>query len=65
MISRCPRCDKPITPVSIQAVEGTAPVGTRFRCIALDCPHCGAVLGAQLDPLAIRNDIVNALRKGD
>ncbi|HET7845440.1 MAG TPA: hypothetical protein VFL14_14885 [Xanthomonadales bacterium] len=63
MTSRCPKCDKPIVAVSIEPIDGTAPVGTRFRCLALDCPHCGAVLGAQIDPLAIRNDIVSALRK--
>ena len=38
-------------------------MGTPWKCIAFCCPHCNSILSVQIDPIAIKTDIVNELRR--
>jgi hypothetical protein len=31
------------------------------HAVTYNCPACGVVLGCQVDPIAIRNDIINTV----
>lgn len=58
----CPKCEKVVTRLKINGVEGQVPFGSTWKCITLCCPLCNTVLSAQIDPVAIKTDIVNALK---
>ena len=50
--SKCPKCGEKIDDMFIEPCEATArnETGIYYRCLKFICPHCGAVLGVQLDP---------------
>ncbi len=59
MTGRCPKCGQFVYRLiyhSVDASSLTSPV--TWRAITLQCPHCYTVLGAQLDPIAIKSDTV-------
>lgn len=58
MGGKCPACDKPILTLRGGTTDVTFPGGT-FKTIVFQCPSCTAVLGAQIDPIALRTDIIN------
>jgi hypothetical protein len=73
-VGKCPHCDKLLTHAIIESAdiwEGTVPAMTGkriFKGAIYSCPSCHAVLSVGLDPLAVTNDIADAvierLRKG-
>jgi endogenous inhibitor of DNA gyrase (YacG/DUF329 family) len=66
MTSKCPKCEKLVTRLNLNGMDASEPfkMGNGWKAITLTCPHCSSVLGAQIDPIAIRSDIVNAIKKG-
>lgn len=67
MMPKCPKCDALVRELSMETVD--AALGARkWRAVVYCCQFCGAVLGAGLDPLALKTDtasaVVEALRKG-
>ena len=61
MIAKCPKCEKSLLSLSINGHDGSVFLGTTWKCITLCCPYCNSVLGAQIDPIAIKTDTVNEL----
>lgn len=60
----CPKCGKNVQSLLIQEVKGdVVPMGASYHCITLRCRHCNTVLGAQVDPVKVRDDILDALRR--
>jgi hypothetical protein len=44
-------------------MTGTAPNGTRWNCIAFACPLCNVAISADVDMTAVRQDIIDHLKK--
>ncbi len=62
---KCPKCEKVVHHLKLEpldAKEAFAEGG--WRAITLQCPSCSTVLGAHIDPIAIRTDIINSLKGG-
>lgn len=64
---KCPSCDaSPIQPL-MEAFNAGVPMGRKWKCVAFVCNRCRAVIGTQVDPVALKTDIINgvvaALRK--
>lgn len=59
--AKCPTCTDVVHSFDFKAVEGSVLLGTKWNCIALCCPKCNTVLGAQIDPIAIKTDTINGL----
>lgn len=57
----CPKCSATINSVQIQDVDGTVAGRTRWACIAYTCPHCSHVLSVQIDPIALKTDILQGV----
>jgi len=58
----CPSCKNRISAVSISPVEGNTNSGV-IQCISHNCLACGVVLGVQVDPEALKTEIVEAFLK--
>ena len=57
----CPGCKAGVTGVRIHGVNETATgynLGTGWKALTYACPSCGTILGAQIDPIAVKTDIV-------
>lgn len=62
---KCPKCQQPVISARIHGIEATNSGGKGFNAITFVCPNalCQAVLGCQIDPIAIKTDIVNEVAK--
>lgn len=63
MNGKCPKCEKIIYSLNLTEVEASAFMGTKWRTVTYNCPHCSTVLGCQIDPIAIKTDIVSEVLK--
>lgn len=59
-MGKCPKCGKPIDHVLLGFGSTTDSPPPRREVVTLCCPHekCLHILSAQLDPIAIKSDIV-------
>lgn len=62
----CPKCDVAVKSVNLREIAIKAP-GANWVGVSYQCSHCDAVLSVGIDPVALKNDlvdqIVEALRK--
>ncbi len=63
MAGKCPYCGKNVLSLRINGVDASATMGTRWNALTYNCPSCQAVLGCQIDPIAIKTDILNEIKK--
>ena len=57
----CPYCTKSIMGVRIHAVDATSTgysLGEGWKAVTYACQSCSKVLGVQIDPIAVKADIV-------
>ncbi len=63
MKGKCPKCEKPVASAAISDVPARAFMGrTEWKAISFNCPHCQTILGMQIDPIAIKTDLINELK---
>lgn len=62
-MSKCPHCGQSILHFILHEMKGTALNGRSVNCLAYLCPKCKNILGTTFDPLSLRNEITNELRK--
>lgn len=62
---KCPKCDKMLTRLTVQSIEVSEGIaGRTFNGVTYQCPWCNTVLGAGMDPLALKTDTINGVLKG-
>ena len=59
---KCPKCEQDIQKFRITTLDGIGPDQRSWKCIAHTCPHCSTVISAQMDPVSLHSDTVNAVR---
>jgi len=64
MQGTCPKCDTPVTRVTIGSVVATVIGGQDRNAISYSCPSCNVVLSVQIDPLLVRTEIVSQILEG-
>jgi hypothetical protein len=61
--AKCPKCDTRITRVIAGHTTAEVPMGSSWNSIVYECPNCHALLGVQIDPIALKTDIIEELFK--
>lgn len=69
---KCPKCEASVSDLRYQSVKLQPPpfagVTTVWLGVACLCPRCDTILGAQIDPVALKSDLKDelfaALRSG-
>ena len=61
-MAKCPHCNEPVLRVNLDKVESSALSGGSWNTILYSCPHCQKVLSVQIDPVALKTDIITALQ---
>jgi len=59
----CPHCDSRITNLTLEEVTSSVFMGTQWKTIVYVCPHCKKIISAQIDPIAIKADTINAIKR--
>ena len=57
----CPHCDKPLTELTVNPMEGKLPVGLAFNCMLFSCPSCQKGIGARVDTSAGQTELRDRL----
>lgn len=64
MLGKCPKCEKTVSRATIGEIEASVGIGhRRWRAVSFNCPSCSTVLGVQIDPIAIKADIIAELKR--
>lgn len=63
MLGKCPKCEKSLSYVNCGSVDVKVPLGKTWKGISYTCPYCHTMISTQIDPIAIKTDIVNELFK--
>lgn len=61
---QCPKCESTITKVDHEHVDIGTALKKQWHGISYICPSCRAVLGVQIDPIALKADIVSEILAG-
>lgn len=68
MAGKCPKCNGVVHQAVADDIRIKGSGGVPWLGLAHLCPHCSTILGMQIDPIALKSDILNelleALRKG-
>lgn len=61
-MAKCPKCEKPILNVRFKGMQSKQSFGSNsLNSIAHCCPYCDSVLSVEVDPIAVKADIVNEI----
>jgi hypothetical protein len=58
MHALCPKCGSSIRQVELNQVEAKSEHGPSLRAITYSCPKCFHLLSVNIDPIAIKSDLV-------
>lgn len=61
MSGKCPKCDSFISKVNIEYVEIDLLNAPKWKGVSYLCPVCNVILSVQIDPIAIRTDLLNGI----
>jgi uncharacterized protein with PIN domain len=61
--NKCPKCDRMLTSVTTEDITMNVGFSPKWKGFSHACPSCHAVLGVELNPLAVREDILNEVAK--
>jgi hypothetical protein len=57
-IGKCPKCAATVARLAIERIDITEKHTPEWRGISLVCPSCSTVLGAAIDPVDLKNFVV-------
>lgn len=56
---KCPSCEQVVRELSIDSITASTGIGQpQWAAATYCCPHCKVVLGAGIDPVAVKNDMI-------
>lgn len=61
MSAICPKCDTPVLSLNILPIKASDGGEAKHEALLLSCPNCGAVLGAELNPLEVKKHLLKEL----
>lgn len=65
---KCPSCKNVLRSVRIENLDITIGIQPAWKGVSYVCPACNAILGVQIDPVALKTDtikgIMHSLRTG-
>lgn len=61
-MTKCPRCEQHIAEIRMEEITGKANPQRAWKCIAYTCPHCSTLISVQMNPLALKTDILNGVQ---
>lgn len=64
MAGKCPKCEKLVPHVVFHGIDARESFGpNNWKAISYCCPSCQTVLGVQIDPIALKTEVVKDLAK--
>jgi hypothetical protein len=58
-MGKCPKCEIQVTRILVDEVPIDANYPQNWRGVSYRCPFCDAILGVQIDPIAIKTELLS------
>ncbi len=58
-VGKCPKCEKLVSNVKIEELRVDVGYLPAWKGVSYVCPWCNAIMSIQIDPVALKTDIVN------
>jgi hypothetical protein len=62
-LGKCPECQHTVSRVIVEAIQVDAGSKRKFKGVSYLCPSCLTVLGAGIDPVALKSDTISGVAK--
>jgi phage FluMu protein Com len=62
MTAKCPHCEKHLNSIRIDDITLNAFPGVDRKGVVYTCPMCFKVLSVEINPLAVRDEIVGQIK---
>lgn len=62
MTTKCPKCEKLTSSFNIKAVSLKSG-RTSYHGVAYSCPYCFSAVGVEMDPIALKADVLDGVKK--
>jgi len=63
-MGKCPYCERLLNDVVIEEITARGFLQTSgWRAISYSCPHCHKIISVQIDPIALKNDLLNEIKR--
>lgn len=59
----CPHCNQLITWVSLEGMTASVAGGAQWRAVSYLCPLCRKIISVGIDPISVKTEILDAIRK--
>ena len=59
---KCPKCEQVLMNVAIEDVNITVSFQPRWKGISYLCPFCNTVLSVNMDPIALKADLLSGVQ---
>lgn len=63
LTGKCPKCERIVTHLELQNPKVRDSARNEFFGVSYLCPLCKTILGAGIDPVALKTDTVNEVLK--
>ena len=60
-VGKCPKCEITITKVQVEDISIATQFTDKWQGFSYKCPSCHAVLGVQMNPLTLNDDLKNEI----
>jgi len=60
-IGKCPKCEKILNSVNLEAIDIKEGFQSAWHGVSYCCPLCHTVLSVQIDPVALKTDIIEGI----
>jgi len=58
-MARCPQCNAALSSAKAESISIDGGTAGRWHGVAYTCPSCNTFLGVEIDPIALKADIVS------
>lgn len=62
-MGKCPFCDNQLMEVKAEEIAIKYPAGSVWKGASYICPFCNKIISIQIDPIAIKAEIINGIKK--
>jgi len=60
---KCPKCEKVMPHISLETIDIHVGFKNEWKGVSYSCPLCRTVISVSIDPIALKADTVNEIKK--
>jgi len=62
-VGKCPKCEKTLDKIHIESIDVIVRSLPKWPGISYVCPFCDSIISVGIDPIALKNEIAEKIKK--